>query len=121
MVLLVEDHTTLRTILAESIESLGYRVIAVGTGLDALDAYASQTVDAVLLDVNLPDMNGLELVRRLHSVAGRQPIPVIGLSGHGGASHRRRCLDAGMVAYLTKPVGLQNLADVIEKCLTKRS
>ena len=120
-VLLVEDHSALREILSGAVESLGYAVVAVASGEDAIRVFSSQSIDLVLLDVNLPGMDGIETVRRLRACVDKFEVPVVGLSGHGGASHRRRCLDAGMADYLIKPVGIQRLADTLEGFLNHRS
>ena len=120
-ILLVEDHGTLREILFGVIESLGYSVVAVASGEDAIRVFSTQSIHLVLLDVNLPGMDGIQTMRRLRESVEKPEVPVIGLSGHGGASHRRRCLDAGMAEYLIKPVGIQRLAETLGGFLNQRS
>ena len=75
-------------------------------------------MDVVLLDVNLPGLDGLETMNRLQDIGGTS-TPVIGLSGHTSQIQRKRCLQAGMSAYLTKPFEIYELSATIQRLLEK--
>lgn len=106
-VLLVDDEAKIRRFLGISLRAQGYRVDEVGSGKEALACIDAGSADAVVLDLGLPDMDGLEVLRalRLHS-----QVPVIVLSVRASEHEKVRLLDAGANDYMTKPFGVQELA-----------
>ena len=105
-VLLVEDHEP-NILVAESLlEGLGYPVTVARSGLEALDLFKANTYGAVLMDVQMPGLSGLEtthLIRQHEKHTGALPTPIIGVTAHATAADRNQCLDAGMDDYLSKP------------------
>lgn len=107
-VLLVEDHRAMREIIAGHLRGRGFAVDAVQRGEDALAATAAAGYDAVILDLGLPDMDGIEVLRRLR--AGRlADLPALILTARDGIADRIGGLDAGADDYILKPFDLAEL------------
>jgi CheY-like chemotaxis protein len=108
-VLLVEDSDAIRNAFTILLEDAGYTVLGAGTGADALRLAAERAPDLVLLDMGLPDMTGLEVVRRIKGNARTAAIVVVAVTGRDEDADRRACLAAGCAAYIVKPVNTQKL------------
>lgn len=117
LVLIVEDNIDIRETLAEYIESLGYRVNKAVNGLDALDAVGRERPDLVLMDVQMPSMDGLEATKRLRSDVSNSDIPILVMTAFASGEDAERCIDAGADGYLSKPVELRRLDRVINEHL----
>src|SRR6185312_10665291 len=105
-VLLVEDEDSMRRFLRPALAAQGYAVIEATTGAEALRLAAGNDPELVLLDLGLPDLDGLEVTRRLREWTR---APIIILSARGQEPDKVQALDAGADDYLTKPFGLQEL------------
>ena len=106
-VLVVEDDRLNQTIVCSMLHNAGYSTTAADGGTVALDLMSRQTFDLVLMDWQMPDMDGLEVTRRIRAgEAGRygRVVPIIALTANAFAEDRAACLDAGMNDFLTKPV-----------------
>jgi len=108
-ILLVEDNVINREILVELLGDRGLRVRPVENGLQALQAVAARKPDAVLMDCQMPVMDGYETCRALRANPAYRDLPIIALTANALGSDRERCLEAGMNAYLAKPVDLDAL------------
>jgi CheY-like chemotaxis protein len=108
-VLLVEDSDAIRDAFTILLEDAGYTVLGAGTGEDALRLAAEHLPDLVLLDMGLPDMTGLDVVRQVKADPRMAGIAVVAVTGRDEASDRRACLEAGCTAYIVKPVNTQKL------------
>ena len=120
-VLLVEDNEINQRVAARLLERQGHTVTIRTDGLQALEYLESSPVDVVLMDVQMPHMDGLEATRRLRAReqgSGRHTV-VVGLTACAMDGDDQLCLGAGMDAYLTKPVSSRRLGTVIEQCLTR--
>jgi CheY-like chemotaxis protein len=91
-----------------------YATIVATNGQKALEAVASQNVNLILLDVEMPGMNGFEVLERLKSNPSTAGIPVIFVSGEGDKSAQDKGLEMGAVAYLTKPVNPSVLKELVK-------
>jgi CheY-like chemotaxis protein/HPt (histidine-containing phosphotransfer) domain-containing protein len=113
-VLAVEDDELNRTVLREMLEYEGATVVLAENGqqaLDRLDELGTASFDIVIMDVQMPVMDGYEATRHMNSIA--PSLPVIGLTAHAMAEEKERCLVAGMVAHVTKPVDADYLVSVL--------
>jgi signal transduction histidine kinase/CheY-like chemotaxis protein/HPt (histidine-containing phosphotransfer) domain-containing protein len=113
-VLAVEDDELSRTVLREMLEYEGATVVLAENGqqaLDRLEEPGSTSFDIAIMDVQMPVMDGYEATRHMNAIA--PSLPVIGLTAHAMAEERERCLAAGMVAHVTKPVDVDFLVTVL--------
>ena len=108
-VLLVEDSDAIRDAFTILLEDAGYTVLGAGTGEDALRLAAERVPHLMLLDMGLPDMTGLEVVRRVKGASATAGIAVVAVTGRDEEADRRACLAAGCAAYIVKPVNTQKL------------
>jgi CheY-like chemotaxis protein/HPt (histidine-containing phosphotransfer) domain-containing protein len=122
-ILLAEDNITNQQVALGILKKLGVKADAVANGLEAIKALESIPYDLVLMDVQMPEMDGLQATRRIRdtqSAVLNHNIPIIAMTAHAMQSDRERCLQAGMNDYLSKPVNLQALAEVLERWLSER-
>ena len=105
-VLLIEDDPQIRRFLRAALPAHGYRLIEAETGEGGLTEAATRTPDVVLLDLGLPDLDGLEVTRRLREWS---VVPIVVLSARGLERDKVAALDAGADDYLTKPFGVEEL------------
>ncbi len=118
-VLIADDHEFNRRAFTLMLEAASAEITAVEDGLKALNALASIAFDVVLMDVNMPRMGGLEVVRNLRASTGpNTKVPVIALTAAGGAEDIAACMDAGMDAFVTKPVEGAELFAAIDRVLS---
>ena len=106
VVLLIEDDPQIRRFLRASLGAHGYELVEAVTGRDGLAQAAARTVDVVLLDLGLPDTDGLEVTRRLREWS---LVPILVISARGQEADKVAALDAGADDYLTKPFSLPEL------------
>jgi DNA-binding NtrC family response regulator len=118
-VLVVDDEESVRTFLSELLGSAGYQVRCAASGSQALEMLAGGSFDAVLLDVVMPEMSGLEVLRRYRGAGGAAPVIV--LSALAGADDAVRALKMGASDYLSKPFGNDELQDVLARALGTRA
>jgi two-component system KDP operon response regulator KdpE len=106
LILVVEDEPQMRTFVRLALTAHGYRVLEVATGQEGLQQAAAHTPDLILLDLGLPDVDGLEITKRLRewSIA-----PIIIISARGQEEQKVSALDAGADDYITKPFGSEEL------------
>ena len=118
-VLLVEDNAVNRTLAQRLLQKRGYQVTVAIDGKQALLAHASAGFDLILMDVQMPEMDGFEAtaeIRKQEKLSGRH-TPVIALTAHALKEDRDRCLSAGMDAYVTKPIRPEELFKTIQSLL----
>lgn len=118
-ILLVEDNEMNRDMLSRRLRRRGFEVEVAEDGQEGLTAVALRAPDVVLLDMNLPVVDGWEVARRLKADPATQGVPIIALTAHAMLGDRDRALDAGCDDYDTKPVDLVRLLDKIHD-LAKR-
>ena len=110
-ILVVEDEKRLNRIISEALEDEGYSVDSCFNGLDALDYAAGADYDVIILDIMMPKMDGLEVVRRLR--AGGNSTPVLFLTARDSVADRVTGLESGGDYYLVKPFDFQELMAVV--------
>ena len=119
-ILLAEDNVTNQQVALGILSKLGLGADAVADGTEALEALARQRYDLVLMDVQMPGMDGLQAARAIRDLASRvldHGVPVIAMTAHAMQGDRERCVEAGMNDYVSKPISPRALADAIERCL----
>jgi two-component system KDP operon response regulator KdpE len=117
-ILVVDDEPSLRRLLRTSLDAQGYRVLEAGTGRGAIEIIAHDAPEVVPLDLGLPDMDGLEVIRRVR--ANGATTPIIVLSSRGDERGKVAALDLGADDYVTKPFGMSELVARIRTALRHR-
>jgi CheY-like chemotaxis protein len=119
-VLLAEDNKVNQVLAIRLLEKRGYTVALAESGQAAIDAYEKQPFDLVLMDIQMPLMSGFEatrVIRARESAIGRR-TPIIAMTANAMTGDREKCLEAGMDAYISKPLNIAELFDTIEKLVS---
>jgi two-component system, NarL family, sensor histidine kinase EvgS len=116
-VLIVDDNPMNRLVLQKQLESLGYAVTVARSGAEAVERWRDQRFAALLTDVNMPDMDGYELAKRIRQddVSGENRAVIIACTANALPGERQKCLAAGMDDYLSKPMDLRQLSEMLRK------
>ena len=120
-ILVVEDNEINRDMLSRRLQRRGYEVIISADGAEGLAKARSESPDIILMDMDLPILDGWAATRELKSSPETQGIPVIAFTAHAMAGDRERALEAGCDDYDTKPVEFSRLTQKIESLLSKES
>jgi PAS domain S-box-containing protein len=115
-ILVTEDNPTNRLVLMAQLEKLGYPARAAANGVEAMEALRKGKYDLVLMDCHMPRMDGFEATRRIRE-SGSRDVPIVAITANAMSGDRERCIREGMNDYLSKPVELGPLAEVLEKWL----
>ncbi|MBI5454648.1 MAG: response regulator [Deltaproteobacteria bacterium] len=116
-ILIVDDCETTRKLLSYIIRERGYKIIGASNGIEALEVMASNPVDLVVTDLNMPQMDGFELSRSLRGQPEYQELPIIMITTESGDHDRKMGMEAGVNTYLSKPITPQRLLYEIEKLI----
>jgi two-component system, cell cycle response regulator DivK len=116
-ILLVEDNEMNRDMLMRRLQCRGYNVLVAVDGKEGIKMAASETPDLILMDISLPEIDGLEATRQIKANLATQSIPIIALTAHAMLGDRDRCLAAGCNDYDTKPIELSRLIEKITALL----
>jgi CheY-like chemotaxis protein/HPt (histidine-containing phosphotransfer) domain-containing protein len=121
-ILLAEDNLTNQQVALGILKKLGLRADAVGDGAEAIHALETIPYDLVLMDVQMPLMDGFEATRRIRdpgSAVLNHAVPIIAMTAHAMQGDRERCLEAGMDDYVTKPISPDALAEALDRWLPR--
>jgi len=121
-ILLVEDNQVNQRLATRMLEKRGHVVEVAANGREAVEALEKSSHDLVLMDVQMPEMDGMEATTRIRAnerVSGRRQR-VVALTAHAMKGDEEKCLAAGMDGYLTKPIGAEELDELLERCMEKR-
>ncbi len=123
-ILLAEDNITNQQVALGILKKLGLKADAVANGREAIEALKTLPYDLVLMDVQMPEMDGLNATRHIRNPMSAIPnrhIPIIAMTAHAMQGDKDRCLGAGMDDYVTKPVSIQTLSETLEKWLSNET
>jgi two-component system, sensor histidine kinase and response regulator len=115
--LVADDNAVNRRLAARLLEKRGHRVTTAQTGRETVEAWRRDAFDAILMDVEMPDMDGLAATRAIREaelIRGGPPIHIVAVTAHATSEDQARCLEAGMSAYLSKPIRSQALFEAVE-------
>lgn len=118
-ILVVEDNPINQKVVTAVLRKRGYDVHVASDGQQALDLLSQQRFPLILMDVQMPVLDGLETTRRIRANPALRDTPIVAMTAHAMNGDRERCLDAGMNAYLAKPVDHAHLTNVIERFLSE--
>jgi signal transduction histidine kinase len=116
-ILIVDDHETTITTLSEYLAANGYQLTVARNGKEALERIEENCPDLVLMDIQMPEMNGLEAIRCIRESKETMSLPVIAISALVMPGDREKCLTAGADDYICKPLNLKNLLKIIDRFL----
>jgi PAS domain S-box-containing protein len=115
-ILLAEDNTVNQKVALRLLEGMGYRADVVANGLEVLEALQRQSYDVILMDVQMPEMDGLEASRAIHEGWPAEQHPrIVAMTANAMQGDREECLAAGMDDYLTKPIQIKALQEAVER------
>ncbi len=127
-ILLAEDHVVNQKIALLMLKRLGYRADIAGNGLEVLEALKRQSYDVVLMDIQMPQMNGIEATQRLRELEAEsklnsfsQPLRIIAMTANTMQSTQAECFAAGMNDYISKPIAPEELARALSACKSTKS
>ena len=118
-VLLAEDNESIVVTIRDYLQVKGYRVAVARTGIEALERVREEQPNIILMDLQMPEMSGLEATRLIRTDDKLNVVPIIAITALATPDDRQRCLDAGADEYMSKPVNLTRLVDVIALQLRK--
>ena len=119
VILVAEDNADSREVMQMLLESNGYDVLSMGDGLHAVAAAIETVPDLILIDLDLPKLDGLSVARNLRLHARLDKVPIIIVSGHDPLRYRQVALDAGCDDYILKPIDFDRLHELIERLRLK--
>jgi CheY-like chemotaxis protein len=119
-ILIAEDNAVNQQLVLLMLQKLGYRADVAANGAEALEALERQPYDAVLMDVEMPEMDGLEATRRIHGRWPRERRPhIVAVTANAMEGERELCIQAGMDDYLTKPIRLEDLSGALTRVVRR--
>jgi two-component system, sensor histidine kinase and response regulator len=116
-ILLAEDNRVNQALAVRLLEKRGHEVVVAGNGKAALEALQAQEFDVILMDVQMPEMDGLQATAAIRNgeIKNGKHIPIIAMTAHAMTGDKERCLEAGMDDYITKPIRPEQLVDMVER------
>ena len=121
VVMVVDDSITVRKITESLLVSLGYDVLTANDGVTALEVLVDATPDLILLDIEMPRMDGFEFLENIRNSEKWKQLPVIMISSRSGAKHRKHAQDLGANGFIGKPWEAEQLALDINRCLNQKA
>lgn len=119
-VMVVEDNEKNRKLIRVVLKAKGYNVIEATTGEEALSLLKEQRPDIILMDIQLPGIDGLTLIRQIKADVDKKDIPIIAVTAHAMKGDEQKILETGCDAYMSKPIDTRELPLTIEKYLKNK-
>jgi len=122
-ILIVDDCQTTRKLLGHYLKTRGYSVVFAENGLDALEKLGTETVNLVLTDLNMPYMDGMELIKTMRADPAWSEVPILMVTTENDDEERQKAFNNGANGYVVKPISgdaiAQNIKDIMKKMFTK--
>ena len=118
-ILYVEDNRDNRSLVRRVLNAEGYDVIEAGNAAEALVKLQEETTDLILMDINMPDVDGYTLTTKIRGLPGFSKIPIIAVTANVMRGDREKSLEAGCDGYIQKPIDIDTLAQQIERFMTR--
>ncbi|MDT7688395.1 MAG: two-component system, cell cycle response regulator DivK [Acidobacteriota bacterium] len=119
VVLVVEDFEDNRFMMRRLLEMSGYRVVEAVNGNQAVERAVSERPDIILMDLSLPQLDGLAATRRIRVQDGMRKVPIVAVSAHDSADFHAEALAAGCNEYVTKPIDFDRLVELLGRLTTR--
>ncbi len=116
-VVYIEDNAANLALVKKVLGHIGYEVVGAETGEEGLDCIQNDPPDVVLLDLDLPGIDGIEVVRRIKAIPALQAIPFIAISASVMKQERKMAIDAGCISFIEKPFDIGELRVAVEEAL----
>lgn len=116
-ILIVEDNKADVRLLKDILEQSGYETLQTGDGLEAVNLALAHLPNLILMDIQLPEVSGLEVTRRLRGDNRSRHIPIVAVTAFAMGWHKREALDSGCDAYISKPISILGLLNTVKAFL----
>jgi CheY-like chemotaxis protein len=116
-VMVVEDYDDTRIMVRQVLERQGYHVLEARNGMEAVELARRERPDMILMDINLPLIDGVNATRRIGEIEGMSHVPIVALSAYDSPELRESALGAGCVEYLSKPINVDQLEELTRRLL----
>jgi two-component system cell cycle response regulator DivK len=116
-ILIVDDNQDSRELVVKIIKKMGYQMIEAVDGEEALEKAIAENPDLILMDISIPKIDGYEVTRRLKSQVSFKDTPIIALTAHAMKGDREKALEAGCQGYISKPINVRELPELIRSYL----
>lgn len=113
-ILLVEDNKLNQTVVKFTLKRFGYNIDVANNGLEAIEKFKQGNYDFILMDIMMPEMDGIEATKIIRSMENHEHIPIIALTADIMVSNEEKCMESGMDGHLAKPFEIDNLFKVLE-------
>ncbi len=120
-ILVIEDNEQNLYMLDFLLRNRGHRVAAARNGVDGLAKALAEGFDLILLDIQLPEMDGYAVARRLRQTPGCQSVPIVAVTSYALADDCDKAIEAGCTAYITKPIDIKNFCGQVERLALRTS
>jgi two-component system, cell cycle response regulator DivK len=120
VILYIEDNIDNRTLIRRILTSEGYELKEAGNAGEAMEMLGSLHPDLILMDINMPDVDGYTLTSQIRTISGFESIPIVALTANVMRGDRERSLEAGCDGYIQKPIDIDLLPQQIERYLRKK-
>lgn len=120
-ILYVEDNPDNRNLIRRVLNAEGYTVVEASRADQAFDKLESEHIDLILMDINMPDMDGYTLTAKIKKMEKYKNIPIVAVTANVMRGDREKSLEAGCDGYIQKPIDIDTLAQQIERFITRRT
>ena len=118
LILVVDDSVDNVAMISLNLQQQGYRVVTASNGEDAITVAAQTQPNLILMDINLPSLDGLGATRRIREINSLRDVPIVAITAFGTEGFQRAAYDVGVSGYLTKPIDLDRMNQLIARLLS---